>query len=152
MRIVFFLALITATSFANPSFHSTPEGEVVSDLTAEPTSQPELGWSADPFQKVPGYIIRAAEPEAFVLQGTIPEGKESSAVVNERLVRVGDEVNGRRVRKIGKDYVLLEKGGSVIELGLYEQPPISDRSPASETRETTPNQAEPEIRIEEVTK
>lgn len=148
-----FLALIFPFfSFAqSPNIISTPEGEVVSDIAPPPSPDLALPWSTDPFVKIPGNITRSVDENhsAFTLQATLLEGRKPAAIVNEKLVHIGDQVNGRTVRSIGSEFVLLEKGGSVIEVGLFEENSEENKTPVMNR---APAQASPEplISIEEL--
>jgi hypothetical protein len=128
---------------AGPDFIATPEGVVISDVERRISRQAEFSWTIDPFVKVPGNLTVPAEDDDYVLQATLLEGRQPAAILNDRLVRVGDVVSGRSVRRIGRDFVLLERGGSVIEVGLYENGNQQELRPSEPSNE-------PEIRIEEI--
>lgn len=147
MKVLFwiFLSLSPIDCLADISILATPEGEVISDVDAGLNSDPELPWSTDPFIKIPGNIARPAEDDSDIaLQATSLAGNRPSAIINDRILQAGDKVKDRYIREIGNEYVLMEKGGSIIEVGLYEkQEGAKNRAPAA-------LETEPEIRIEEI--
>jgi hypothetical protein len=119
--------------------------EVVSDFDPSNFHTPiNLNWNGDAFDGVPGFSNpHPIASEESTLQATMPGDPTSLAVVNDKVVAVGEKVNGKKVRKIGANYVLLEKGGSVQELNLDDKPatlvPVAaaaskstNRSPASQ--------------------
>lgn len=120
---------------AAPRFASTADGDVAVDLELDLTQLPSFNWASDPFLKTSG-LGRAANSEReeieYKLQATTFEGEDSVAVVNDRVVRVGDRVGARTVLKIGADFVLLGEKGSVIEATLEaHKAPEAARAPAS---------------------
>lgn len=136
MRLFFLLLLLSPPALAaEPRFASTPEGEVAVDLELDLAALPAFQWASDPFLRTSGTArARAALPaeEEYKLQATTFEGEDSVAVVNDRVVRVGDRVGRRTVLKIGADFVLLGEKGSVIE-AVLEEPKAAEpaRAPAS---------------------
>lgn len=55
-------------------------------------------------------------PSSFALNGVYFSGGEGYALINNRIVKEGDKVNGATVTQIFLDEVELEKEGSVIKL------------------------------------
>lgn len=135
LLLFFFVFASQPAVAAAPRFASTPDGQVVVDLELDLTQLPSFTWASDPFLKTSG-LGRAAnsvqEEIEYKLQATTFEGEDSVAVVNDRVVRVGDRVGARTVLKIGADFVLLGEKGSVIEATLEaHKAPESARAPAS---------------------
>ncbi len=131
-----------AAMAAAPRFVSTPEGEVAVDLELNLNQLPTFSWASDPFLKTSG-LGRAASAEQeevqYKLQATTVEGEDSVAVVNDRVVRVGDRVGQRTVLKISSDFVLLGEKGSVIEATLEDPKPAEqERAPASKGNGVNP--------------
>ena len=63
----------------------------------------------------------AVEPTpavSFRLGGILQSGNEAHALINNHLVKVGDEIDGARVVAIGKYHVVLEKDGKRITLRM----------------------------------
>jgi hypothetical protein len=96
--------------------------------------QPKLPWGNDPFLKNPGFAEAKTAEEKFVLVGIAWSEDEPMAVINGRAMVEGDQIGTRTIATIGKNYVLLEKGESSIELVLPPSPADS-RSPSSEDDE-----------------
>lgn len=67
---------------------------------------------------VPETSSRDAHP-SFTLTGITRDGKEWTAIVNNRLVRVGDRVSGAEIKLIQNEEVLLDYRGETISLILY---------------------------------
>ncbi len=153
-KIIFLLMLLPLPALAELKFVSTPSGEVVSDVELELTILPAFTWVADPFLKIPGSSRSPASARAddgdYRLQATTLEGEDSVAVVNDRVVRVGDRIGKRTVMKIGADFVLLGDRGSVIEATLSDSKPEPDsRAPASKAVDGSGSKPEGRIIIEE---
>lgn len=71
----------------------------------------------------PVEIVPAGEPDRFRLEGvSLAEGTERRhAILNDRVVRVGDEVNGHRVVAIERGRVVLESGGRRTEISIRSE-------------------------------
>lgn len=80
--------------------------------------RPGLTWGRDPFGKKPGFAESAESEPEYTVSAVIFDGPRSEAIVNDRRVRVGDEVGWRYVDEIGPNYVLLSNGDSTIEANL----------------------------------
>lgn len=93
-------------------------------------AQPKLPWRADPFVKRPGFAVVTVAQEKFVLSGIVWSAEQPMAVVNGKVVVKGDTVGERSVASIGKNYVVLNKGDSSIEL---VSPPL-DSTPSKEKK------------------
>lgn len=65
----------------------------------------------------------AAEPDRFRLEGvSLAAGSERRhAILNDRVVRVGDEVNGHRVVAIERGRIVLESGGRRTEISIRSE-------------------------------
>jgi len=55
-------------------------------------------------------------PPAFTLNGVFSSGEEGYALINNRVVKKGDKIEGATVVQISLDEVDLEFGGSIIKL------------------------------------
>ena len=81
-------------------------------------------WGKDPFGSPPEPVSEEeAGPAATTgaspdLQGIIAGPSGVVAILNGRIVRVGDHVNGERVRDITPNAVTLQRGQQVRRIGL----------------------------------
>ena len=57
--------------------------------------------------------------DQFVLTGITQAGNEWTAIVNNQIVRVGDEIDSARVQAIDEERVILNLEGQAIHLNLY---------------------------------
>lgn len=71
-------------------------------------------WGRNPF--APG---GAKDISGMILKGIIWDEKAPVAIINEKIVRKGDEIEGKKVIEIEKDKVILYDGKDNIELKLY---------------------------------
>jgi hypothetical protein len=83
---------------------------------------PQLVWGVDPFEKVPGFAKVAEASTLPVLEAVFFNREESTALLNGEEYYTGEEVGDYRINEIGKNYVLLEKGESLIELNIRGVP------------------------------
>jgi hypothetical protein len=84
-----------------------------------------LPWRRDPFllEKEGVRALKPADDNFFAnlrLSGIIWAKEGGCAVVNDWVVKVGDEVGGATVREICKDHLVLEKQGRQYLLRLRE--------------------------------
>jgi hypothetical protein len=73
-------------------------------------------WARDPFTLEAGRLKKQIEAQPSIaaglnLSGILWDGAQIHAIINDSLVKVGDEVNGIRVVAIQRDRVTLAKGG-----------------------------------------
>lgn len=149
MKLVLVALLISLPAWAE-NYKGTLGAETVSDF--EPgifTTALHFHWQGDPFAAVPGYSAPRpiTSAEAPTIQATMPNKEKPLAVVNDSVVGIGGHVNGKRVRGIGENYILLEDGASVTELSLAPSAETPSRAPASVS--STASAPEGSIRIEE---
>lgn len=114
------LPLFAQASEPFTSIHDNDGISVMENLTL-PKEKPALGWATDPFEKLPGYSGSEQEEEEFELAGTLGQDRNGVAIIGENVVSIGEKVGSRKLRKVGADFVLLEKGGSVIEVPLNKE-------------------------------
>lgn len=88
------------------------------------STDPQIPWAADPFRRVAGFVEVKPIEEKFVLGGIVYDRNEPMAIVNGESVLVGDELDGRVVDSIGRNYVIMRKGDSLKEVVL---PPEEDQ-------------------------
>lgn len=73
-------------------------------------------WGRNPF--LPKEVQVSVTGRRLVLDGIAWDRKSPRAVVNDRIVAVGDEVGGSTVVEIRKDRVILNNGAANFELRL----------------------------------
>ena len=99
------------------------------------STDPPMPWQSDPFLKVPGYAQVQPKEEKFVLGGIVTSEGEPEAVVNGESVVVGDEIGGRIVESIGRNYVILKKDDSLKELVLAPDESRTEKAQADDDGE-----------------
>lgn len=55
---------------------------------------------------------------SFTLNGIVAGEEDAMAVINDQIVRVGEEVDGATLAEIGKDFVLLEQEGNRLRVRM----------------------------------
>ena len=79
-----------------------------------------MNWGRDPFMFGTAKIY-SDEDGALALNGIAWDEKAPSAIINNKVVKVGDEVAGNKVADIRKDKVIVTKDGSSYELNLRQK-------------------------------
>lgn len=80
----------------------------------------DLNWGRDPFMF--GTAKDYSEGEAgLVLNGIAWDEKTPSAIINNKVVKAGDEVAGNKVADIQKERVIVTKDGNSYELNLRQK-------------------------------
>ena len=59
--------------------------------------------------------------DEFSLQGIVTKRDRHRAIIGDQLHSVGEQVQGYTLRQIEKNYVVLEKSGSLKRLYVYEK-------------------------------
>ena len=72
---------------------------------------PLEGWGRDPFMRTRGVSDRVNRLDELRLGVISVRGDERYALINSRVVRVGDEIAGFRIARIEKDRVILTLDG-----------------------------------------
>lgn len=80
-------------------------------------SQPRL--QAKELAKRPSSLLQNLSAQRFKLSGITRVGTDWTAIVNNRLVRMGESINGANVLTIREDEVVLDLNGETIHLTLY---------------------------------
>jgi hypothetical protein len=79
-------------------------------------------WGRDPFARKSGTgqapTMTNPTEAAWNLSGILINNYDACAVINEKLVRSGDKVDGATVESIGKDMVTINKDGRIIRLKI----------------------------------
>ena len=78
----------------------------------------ETRWGRDPFflAGVRAQKPRETEAQPLAVSAIIFRPGRAVAIINDRIVRTGEAVDGRRVSEILPDRVILREGGRMIEL------------------------------------
>lgn len=117
-------ALFSCTTEAKPNTQPSgqPRFQVLTDQDYNFfMTNPKIPWGNDPFESEPGYLGGVIDqPENYQLGGIVYSSEDPLAIIDGETVRVGDLVGkGRRkVKKIGKNYVILSNRFSEMELTL----------------------------------
>ena len=117
---VLFLFWVFKTPF-QPRKEQTLTRTTETEQIVSPSDKREVGrlkssyssWGRNPF-------IPAGQRESFglSLKGIIWDEEEPFAIINEKIVRKGDEIEGKKVIEIERDKVIMNDGKSNFELKL----------------------------------
>ncbi|SYZ72508.1 hypothetical protein TRIP_C20623 [Candidatus Zixiibacteriota bacterium] len=82
-----------------------------------------LAWGSDPFSRENNRLAIVTTPTAperpvWTLGGILYDETHPAAIVNGRIVRKGESVNGAVVSHIGRNQVILQKDGEEISLSI----------------------------------
>ncbi len=91
---------------------STTAREETQSAVAEP-----IEWGSDPF--VRDWVL-SSEVANLNLRAITISSNGASALINDQIVQVGDEISGKKVIQIESDKVTLEQGGRTFTLTLGE--------------------------------
>jgi hypothetical protein len=124
------LSIIHGLIKSNPQTLKLPEKSLDSDkqnagvLEEMPTSssRPPVrstypSWGRNPFA-LPGE--RAASLEDLRLEGILSDKNKFSAIINDRVVTIGEEIEGNTIVAIKADSVILSDGKKEFELKLNQ--------------------------------
>lgn len=104
-----------APAITPPSIPFKAKQESSAETPKKEESKETLGWGRCPFSgKV--YTSRQEGPVSLKLSGIIWDSKNPLAMINERVVKVGDTIAGNTVVEIKHDRVILNNGSSDFEL------------------------------------
>lgn len=94
---------------------------------------PKTPWGPDLFRKSPGFAPIQPNTGKPKLQGIVYQGKNSTAFIDNKPRKTGDQVNTWRIAEIGTNFVVLDDGDSLIELVLppTSRAPSERRDPAN---------------------
>ena len=68
-----------------------------------------------------GFSVKAAQAQPFTLNSIFKSATQSKAIVNGKLVKVGDRVNGGKILAISETEVAVETKDGVQRLALHGQ-------------------------------
>ncbi|MBF0299931.1 MAG: hypothetical protein HQK51_14495 [Oligoflexia bacterium] len=115
--MIIFLFLINFISFANI--------QIISDINdSQMQKDIEYNWGNDPFIKNVGYFHNLYPiNKKYILSGIVQTGDNLAAIINKVILHKNQYIDDYLIKEIGKNYVLIEKDNSIIELQL---PPIKE--------------------------
>jgi hypothetical protein len=87
---------------------------------------PNLVWAHDPFERVPGYGVKPSGDSLPRLEAVFYSNTNPTAMLNGDEYAVGELIGEHRIAEIGRNYVLLEKGQSLVELVIAQEPDEMD--------------------------
>lgn len=92
----------------------------LSDLnqTIPKDKQNDLPWGRDPFIPPPFGITDTGK--GLELTAILYSSKESTAVINKKIVKVNDIIGNQKIVDIKKDYVILQHDGRSFRLELVD--------------------------------
>ncbi len=94
------------------------QGEVGhGSLTRSTGEETAVEWGSDPF--VRDWIL-VSEVANLNLRAITVSPTGASALINDQILQVGDEISGKKVIRIDPDQVTLEQGGRTFTLTLGE--------------------------------
>jgi hypothetical protein len=150
MISLMFTLIFSLNASAIDDFHfvNSSDGTMVSEMDSPPSHIPNMVWALDPFEKMPGLVAQEEDEEEFQLEGTLASDRKPAAIIDDQVIGLGEEIGSRKLRRVGANYVLLEKGGSVIEIPIKKK----DKTVSSPTQSITPAAPvkEPILEIEEI--
>ena len=75
-----------------------------------------LGWGRDPF-----FLGRIEESEGdLILHGIIWDEKTPSAIINDTVVEVGDQIGGIKIVEITRSSVKIDESGTISLLHIWQ--------------------------------
>lgn len=117
LAVNLFLRAMPRHSLPKPA----PDSQHLPQTTPQPPAQPQAAET--PAVVPPAEPVPAPEPEVqkpqppdLVLNGVFVSEQESYALINNRIVRKGEQIEGATVVRIGMDEVELDFEGSPIKL------------------------------------
>lgn len=118
LRVVSYLLLATCYLLLIPSY---AQEQALSDINIEWLKKKEeaLRWGRDPFmlpEKQPGDGGKEAASGEFRLSAIIYQAGRGVAIINNRIVRVGDVIEEMQVAEIRQDRVILRSASGNQEL------------------------------------
>lgn len=78
----------------------------------------EMDWNRNPFARMTS--SRRAHVGPIRLSGIILDERGAFAVINDQIVRLGEDVNGMVLKDIRETSVVLKKDGEEVEVFLFE--------------------------------
>ena len=99
--------------------YSAEKSLTISDKYTYPLNEKvKLTWGDDAFYQNAGFIETPIEVEEVVLSAIIYDRKNPMAIVNGEAIKLNAMIGKRKVIKIGRKYILLQRGTSIIEVQM----------------------------------
>jgi len=123
--ILFLQGLLTGRLFAlSPQMEEIKKIEALEKAKPLPPLRPRIEYQAknlrDPFQglKITGSTVAVAKaaPPALTIQGIVWGGSLPQAIINNKVVKIGDTIEEARIIDINKDGVTIFFGGRQYNL------------------------------------
>lgn len=76
----------------------------------------KMDFTRDPFSRQS--LADLEESQSLHLSGIFWDEANPTAIINDQIITVGGEINGKKIVEIRKDKVILEADGQTTELGL----------------------------------
>ena len=76
----------------------------------------EIDFNRDPFSRQS--VSDLEESQGLFLSGILWDEVNPAAIINDQIITVGGEINGKKIVEIRKNKVILEADGQTTELGL----------------------------------
>jgi len=109
------------TGSAPPVTTAAADSFAYERITSDKEKRLALGFNRNPFYRnaVAAVVVPFSSKEpVFWLTAVSVKGASAIAVINGRVLKVGDSIDGFVVKNIGKGSAVLNKGGSSIRLAL----------------------------------
>ena len=101
----------------NEAYHTSESAMMA---VSEPESRDKLRWGRDPFLPDTSNMQEQGM-EGLALNGIMPDKQNPYAIINNKVVKLGDKVGGMTVIEINESNVVLDENGQrhTLELNLY---------------------------------
>lgn len=102
----------------NEAYHTSESAMMA---VSESESWDKLRWGRDPFLLDTSNMQEEQGMEDLVLNGIMPDKQNPYAIINNKVVKLGDKVGGMTVIEINESNVVLDENGQrhTLELNLY---------------------------------
>jgi len=100
-----------------PASQEQPTTQVILPVkTIDIEKYSSLNWGRDPFYRAKGKnpVVSVKKQMDWILNGILYDKKTPTAVINKKIVGIGDKINGAMIIDITKTKVILEKENSDI--------------------------------------
>ncbi len=143
VMIVYYVLSTFVFTDGSPAMNSDHPARSLSDINkssgglVEAHSYPRLAtvssaWGADPFYyqspdkekgKLFGGLLNdlSLPGSAFQLKGIVWSNNVPTILINDEILKVGDEINGYRIVSAGKNYVTLRSSSETVQLTLGDK-------------------------------
>ena len=111
----------TAAVTANPGDKESASQPLTDDVCRE---YERLPWGKDPFyhnHEEPAHKAATAEKQELHLLGILYREVNAQALINNRVVSIGDNIGQYRITAIARDHVTLEDGRQTIVLRVEKE-------------------------------